>query len=96
MSNKLDPALDRLVEESRRGGVDEASTRAVPVMVALDHGLTPEDEARLRGCGLELRSVIGDIITGSIAIGSLLALAADPSVVAVEGGRPLEAEVPED
>lgn len=87
MSEKLDPGLLDLVEQAERGVV--AGTAIVQLLIGLNAPLTPADRNDLIARGLRVRSEIGDVLTGSIAVGQLRALAASPHVVKLELSAPL-------
>jgi hypothetical protein len=87
MSEKLDPGLLDLVEQAERGVV--AGTAIVQLLIGLNAPLTPADRNDLVARGLRVRSEIGDVLTGSIAVGQLRELAASPHVVKLELSAPL-------
>ena len=87
MSEKLDPGLLDLVEQAERGVV--AGTAIVQLLIGLNAPLTPADRNDLVARGLSVRSEIGDVLTGSIAVGQLRALAESPHVVKLELSAPL-------
>jgi hypothetical protein len=85
---KLDPVLADLVEHP------EAAPPSVAVMVALDIDPHEPEFASLEAAGLHRRSVVGDVVTGSIAVEDLPRLAAVACVVAVQGGGALAPDEP--
>ena len=87
MSEKLDPGLLDLVEQAERGVV--AGTAIVQLLIGLNAPLTPADRNDLVARGLRVRSEIGDVLTGSIAVGQLRQLADSPHVVKLELSAPL-------
>jgi hypothetical protein len=87
VSEKLDPGLLDLVEQADRGIV--AGTAIVQLLIGLNAPLTPADRNDLVARGLRVRSEIGDVLTGSIAVGQLRELAASPHVVKLELSGPL-------
>lgn len=94
MPTKLDPELARMAEDCRRNNMSDLTE--VVVMVALAAPPDASDTAALEAAGLTVRSQVGDIMTGTIAVDHLEAVAAHPSVVAIEGSRPLDPEADED
>jgi len=97
LSTKLDPSLAMIVELAQAGdptvSMDNAEAAVVSVMVALSRPASGADLARLTSAGLTVRSEIGDILTGTIPVDRLEAVAADPNVVAIEGSRPMAPEL---
>jgi hypothetical protein len=87
MSEKLDPGLLDLVEQAERG--IGAGTAIVQLLIGLNAPLTPVERDDLVARGLRMRSEIGDVLTGTIAVGRLRELAASPHVVKLELSGPL-------
>lgn len=100
--HKLDPQLvflqgqeaeelDRLVETGMFAIPSSAAGETEPqasVFVQFDGDL----EA-LTAAGLEIRTVAGDVVTGSVPVGRVGELGAAEGVVVVEGSRPMVAEL---
>lgn len=88
--NKLDPGLAQLLEVQQS---DPNNTLVVDVLLSLSG---PAGDAELRSladAGLLVNSVIGEIVTGSIPITKLLAVAELESVIKIEGGGELSPEL---
>lgn len=85
---KFDPVLLELIETC---SATEAN-KTLDVLVGLSKAADETELNRLREIGLDLRSTIGDIVTGSIKICDLSRLAASPLVIQIESSRPLYAE----
>lgn len=90
MNEKLDPQLLEMDDHAARGLSD--APQEVAVLVALRQPLDEGGRSDLAARGLKLRSEVGDVLTGTIAIGDLRALADAPAVVKVESSRPMFAE----
>lgn len=84
--NKLDPRLLEQVDISRTARSD--TSRPVQVLVGLDRAATPEMLDDLKGRGLNVRSVLGDVLTGTVALDRVDDLAAHDSVVKIEASGP--------
>jgi hypothetical protein len=100
VSDTLDPQLRFIQEakkkelaelaETRRFGLDaEAAKPRANVLLRY----TGSDHSALEAAGLELGTVAGDVVTGSIEVGSLDALAGTDGVLVVEGSRPMLREL---
>lgn len=87
---KFDPALLEKVESSSASEQDEV----LDIMVALARPADEHELEQLRKAGLELRSIIGDILTGSIKLGRLSKLADSALVIQIEASRPLYPDYP--
>lgn len=90
MAQKLDPELLALTENQPEA-IEAEET--IDVLVGLSHALTDVDEAALKAAGLSIRSRIGDVLTGSIAIGDLRALSDVETVLRVDSSRPMAPEI---
>jgi hypothetical protein len=85
MPTKLDPVLLELTERT-----DEAEQdRRVEVIVALIEAATDPVVERLNRAGLETRSIIGDIVTGSIRTKNLSRLSELGDVIKIESSQPM-------
>ena len=100
MSDKLDPQLRFIQEakkkqleelaETRRFGLDtEAAQPRANVLLRFEAA----DVSALEAAGLEIGTVAGDVVTGSIDVAKLGALADADGVLAVEGSRPMAREL---
>lgn len=92
MQQKLDPRLLEMVQQAQAGVREAAAT--VDVMVALSTPLTPALRRDLKTRGLNLRSEIETILTGSIRLSDVSRLAGLAQVVKIEASSPLYPEVP--
>jgi hypothetical protein len=88
VTEKIDPHLRALLESSR--GAE--SQRTVQVIVALSLPASDDDLHALRTRGLQVRSVIGDVLTGSASLSNVTRIAQHPSVVKIEASTPLYPE----
>lgn len=93
VSNKLDPVLLELAIGLE--GKTDSDGNPIRVMVALKAPLSEADAARLEAAGLAVGGIAGDIVTGSVKPGDLMAVAADPAVIKLESSQPLEPEAPD-
>ena len=103
MSDKLDPALAERM--SRRAAVPDPlpagdltrglSGERVDVLLGLRRAADDSVLADLAVRGLQVRSVLGDVLTGSIALDQVETLAASDDVVSIESGGRLSTETPE-
>ncbi|MDJ0825463.1 MAG: hypothetical protein QNJ16_08170 [Rhodobacter sp.] len=91
MAQKLDPEL-LVLAESPPSATEAAEP--IQVLIGLDHALNDADEAALTAAGLTIRSKVGDVLTGTIAVRDLQALAEVDGVLRVESSRPMAPEVP--
>lgn len=96
MTEKLDPTLLSLVE-SDEARDDAAKDRAgsaptIDVLVALTRRADAELLADLASRGLSVRSVVGDILTGSVDRGNVRNLAAADDVVRIDASVPMYLE----
>jgi hypothetical protein len=92
MNDKLDPALEERLERAAAAPGKPGEDR-VDVIVALRQ---PADEATLADLatrGLGVRSVVGDILTGSVDLTSVADLADSDDVVKIDGGGSLATEL---
>jgi hypothetical protein len=82
MTEKFDPRLLDLVERIAQGASEQDAT--LTVLLALD--AVPDDAVRndLENRGLTLRSIAGDVLTGTVRLGDVSRLAASPHVITVE------------
>jgi hypothetical protein len=90
VSDKLDPQLLALVEQSEAGQLDSQSV--VDVLVGLDAPLDPARSRDLTARGLTIRSEIGTVLTGSIQLQDVARLAASEHVIRVDASTPLYRE----
>lgn len=102
MTEKLDPNLKARVEAlavgaGAAGGRESASIDAadmVEVLVGLDGPASDAELAALKASGLSVRSVLGDVLTGTIPAGRVAGVAAHPKVVKIEASGGLQMERP--
>lgn len=80
---KLDPELAQLLEV-HQSQPDDALI--VDVLLSLSGPAGDAELKSLADTGLQVNSVIGEIITGSISISKLLAVAELETVIKIEGG----------
>jgi hypothetical protein len=78
-----------MILDTSRGAVRQ---RDVTVIVALSSPASDDDLSALRGRGLQVRSVIGDVLTGSASVSDITRIAEHPSVVKIEASTPLYPE----
>jgi hypothetical protein len=81
MSDKLDPALAELLADPQ---ID--IDRTIAVLIGLRAPASDVVLQELRDRGLTLRSVIGDVLTGSAPLSRMGAIAQQPEVVRIEVG----------
>lgn len=91
MPTKLDPELLELSEQAS----GEQGERRVEVIVALALAANDAAIGRLRRAGFETRSIIGDIVTGTVSAGNLTKLSRLSNVIKIESSRPMQLEVSE-
>jgi hypothetical protein len=91
MPTKLDPVLLELIEHTSEVEQD----RRVDVIVALTTAAGDAVVKRLNRAGLETRSLIGDIVTGSIRAKNLSKLSRLTDVIKIESSQPMFPEEPE-
>jgi hypothetical protein len=89
MTEKLDPQLLLMTE------TDPLSDNELRVMIGLTAEPDAKDIAQLERAGLTIGSIIGNILTASVCVRDLRAVADCPLVERVEGGAPLMPEGPE-
>lgn len=91
MDEKLNPVLQERVERalSAAGGQD---VDRIDVIVALRRPADEDTLADLADRGLGVRSVIGDILTGSVEMTAVPMLAESDEVVTIEAGGLLTLE----
>ena len=87
MPTKLDPVLAAMLE----GPALEAD-RELTVMIGLSAAPTERTLAELRALGLSVRSVVGDVLTGSARLGRIVEISAHPAIVRIEAATPLHPE----
>jgi hypothetical protein len=90
MAEKLDPRLLDMVQHADAGHGDSAAT--VDVLVAVDAPIDAAARGDLTARGLNLRSEVGTVLTGSIRVGDVNRLAASSRVVKIEASAPLYRE----
>jgi hypothetical protein len=90
---KLDPILSELVDRAARSLAAQPA-EPVTVLVSLRERCDDRVREELEAAGLTVRSVVGDIVTGVVAVADLPRLALVPAVHTIEGGRPMEPEGP--
>lgn len=85
MSEKLDPHLRAVVESV----TDPKSTESVEVIIGLSATASEPELDALRDRGLKVRSVIGDVLTGTAEINRIPDIADDKLVTTIEASSPL-------
>lgn len=85
MSEKLDPNLRALVDAAEVGEGD----RAIQVIVGLSAPASDQELSALRDRGLQVRSVMGDVLTGSAPVAEISRIAEHPLIVKIEASTPL-------
>lgn len=93
VTEKLDPDLKARIEALGAGGGIEAAD-TIEVLIGLDRPASDADLAGLKAAGLTVRSVIGDVLTGTIPAGQVASVAANARVVKIEASRALQQERP--
>jgi hypothetical protein len=88
MAEKLDPNLQAMVESPTPLQPDET----VQVIVGLARPASQHQLEALRNSGLQVRSVIGDVLTGSAKIGKIRSIAENELVTTIEASAPLYPE----
>jgi hypothetical protein len=91
MNDKLDPALEERLERAAAAPEGSEAER-VDVIVALRRPADDETLADLANRGLGVRSVIGDILTGSVALTAVADVADSDDVVKMDAGGSLGTE----
>jgi hypothetical protein len=86
--DKLDPHLRSLMESS---GARE-SEQPVQVMIGLSAPATDAELQNLRERGLQVHSVIGDVLTGSAALSTIPRIAEHALIVRIEASTPVYPE----
>ena len=86
MTQKLDPQLLWMTE------ADPSSDEALRVLIGLKAEPDASDIAQLEQAGLTIGSIIGNILTASVCVRDLRAVADCPQVERIEGGTPLMPE----
>ena len=87
MPTKLDPVLAAMLEDPAL-----EADREVTVMIGLAAAPTERTLAELRALGLSVRSVVGDVLTGSARLGRIVEISAHPAIVRIEAATPLHPE----
>ena len=85
MNQKLDPNLQAIVEKLPEG----ASADPVQVIVGLAAPASEVQLEALRHSGLQVRSVIGDVLTGSAKLEKISEIAEHGVVKKIEASSPL-------
>jgi hypothetical protein len=85
MTEKLDPHLRAIVESV----TDSRSTESVEVIVGLSATASEPELDALRHRGLNVRSVIGDVLTGTAEVNRIADIADDKLVTTIEASAPL-------
>lgn len=85
MSQKLDPNLRAIVESADAG---EPGT-SVQVVVGLSAPASQTELDALRRSGLQVRSVIGDVLTGTAEVAKIPGIAEHSLVTKIEASAPL-------
>jgi len=83
MTQKLDPNLQAIVESAA------ASAGTVQVIVGLRAPASEGQLKALRDSGLQVRSVIGDVLTGSAKVERIPEIAEHGMVTKIEASSPL-------
>ncbi len=83
--------MDLRAREAYREAVEKKDgARRFECMLKTTHRMSADEEALLKGAGYERRSVIGDIVTGSVTAAHLQSVAELPFVQAMELAVPLQ------
>lgn len=90
VTEKLDPNLKARVE----AGSGAEAGDVVEVLIGLDRSASDGELAALKAAGLTVRSVIGDVLTGTVPVAAVAAVAAHPRVVKIEASGSLQPERP--
>lgn len=85
MTQKLDPNLRALLEKAGTPG----ATESVQVIVGLAAPASELQLQALRDSGLKVRSVIGDVLTGTAPVGRISEIAENKLVTTIEASSPL-------
>ena len=85
MTQKLDPNLRALVE----GVKTPQSQASVDVIVGLSGPASEPQLEALRDSGLQVRSVMGDVLTGTAAVEKIPDIAEHKLVTTIEASSPL-------
>lgn len=86
MDEKLDPKLLQVVEKAH---ADTSAGAVVQVLVGLDAALDETQRKDLASRGLTVRSEIGTVLTGSVAVQDVRRLAESPRVTKIELSGPM-------
>jgi len=92
MSDKLDPNLRALLESAGATAAASAQQEPVPVIVGLSAPASPMEIDALRERGLNVRSVIGDVLTGTVPLAKISRVADHGLVTKIEASTPLYPE----
>jgi hypothetical protein len=85
MEEKLDPSLQAMVESPAPLQPDAT----VQVIVGLARPASQHQLEALQNSGLQVRSVIGDVLTGSAKIDKIKGIAENDLVTKIEASAPL-------
>lgn len=85
MTEKLDPQLRAIVESV----TNPRSTESIEVIVGLSAAASEPELDALRHRGLNVRSVIGDVLTGTAEVNRITDIAEDKLVTTIEASSPL-------
>ena len=88
MTQKLDPSLQAIVE----GAAGATPADIVQVIVGLKAPASEGQLEALRDSGLQVRSVIGDVLTGSAKVERIRDIAQHGVVTKIEASSPLYPE----
>ncbi len=94
MTQKLDPRLLELIENAAQDARDLETT--LVILLGLDTNLDPDTRHDLEARGLSVRSVIGDVLTGTVRLQDVPQLAASPRVRSIELSSALYPEAQRD
>ena len=86
--DKLDPNLSRLMESTDA----RESEQPVQVIIGLSAPASDAQLQNLRDRGLQVRSVIGDILTGSASLSKIPRIAEHALIISIEASTPLYPE----
>ena len=86
--DKLDPHLQMLMESTDA----RERERPVQVMIGLSAPATDAELQNLQERGLQVRSVIGDVLTGSASLSKIPQIAEHALIVSIEASTPLYPE----